>query len=252
MSLRGPEELQRCDLLSLVSIGSTSSKETPLQRISHNPSPINRRAWSLQESLLSPRRLRYRSSEISWQCNESRACECGAGNKTIKEDETSCRFNRRPEALETLSLEQIDRRWDDVVEFFSERQLRVEGDRLPALSGLARKLADFYKAADPSGEAPEYLARMWKAPSWSSVSMEGPVSIVPLRGFRSCVEVVDAECVRSSADSYGEVKSGKLVVRGRVIHGVEARVKQREDGYNYRGFTHAKRFTVHGGRSRAF
>lgn len=157
---------------------------------------------------------------------------------------------------------------------------------LPALSGLARKFAGFYKAADPSGEAPEYLAGMWRpnlvksslwaveddfysdgrdeevvicrrprewrAPSWSWVSMEGLVSIVPLRGFRSCVEVVDVECMRSSVDLYGEVKSGKLAVRGRVIHGVEARAKQREDGDNYRGFTHGKRLTVHGGRSRAF
>jgi hypothetical protein len=250
--------------------------------------PINRRAWTLQEALLSNRVLHYRSSELVWECNEMRRCECGYGSAAISpSDEASNRIIRQPDIFGPMSLPKMHQKWAEVVQLFTERQLGYDEDKLPALSGLAKKFAETLKVVESSGQNGMYLAgiwcsnlarsllwsveddlyrntrdeemvyrrpKAWRAPSWSWASVEGPVNIEPLDdGFESCVEIVEELTEPSTTDPYGQVKDGKLVVKGRVVHELSIEVADAKFGDSYSGFTQGKKYLVrHGDILRAF
>jgi hypothetical protein len=262
-----------------------------------NPEPINRRAWTLQETLLSNRILRYNSNELIWECNEWRQCECGHGSAAIQTgDEASNRPIRKPNVFGVLPADQIYQKWNEVVMLFTERQLSFDGDKLPALSGLANQFAKLLALAgltnqpakpvsDPK-ENTQYLAglwysnlsisllwkveddflreprdkeiefrrpKAWRGPSWSWVAVEGPVNISPLRRFKSHLEIIQASTQLATPDPYGQVKSGHLVVRGRVVHGLDVEIYTARAGDEIAGFTEGKKFAVkHGDKRHLF
>lgn len=104
---------------------------------------------------------------------------------------------------------------------YTSRAITVDGDRLLALGGLARRFAEFMKAR--FGRQEQYLAGMWlgslprellwytqfrglsvvknrryarpevwRAPSWSWASMEADVDRHQFRDLQSRVEVLEA------------------------------------------------------------
>ncbi|KAH7308825.1 heterokaryon incompatibility protein [Rhexocercosporidium sp. MPI-PUGE-AT-0058] len=242
------------------------------------PEPINCRGWCLQEAVLSNRLLRYTSKELFWECNEWRNCECGHSSALIeKDDEASSRSVRKPEIFGTLTPPELRQNWSDIIMKFTERQLGYDEDKLPALSGLANQFAKVQALA--TTEKDEYLAghwrsdlvisllwnveddrsrdtrdkevvyrrpKVWRAPTWSWASIEGPVSVIPLRHFRSCLEVVKVATVPSTLDPYGkiEVMSGRLIVRGRVVHGFSIQIAEMQVGETYEGYIEGKRYAV--------
>ena len=181
------------------------------------PNMLSTRGWALQEQLLSPRILRYTSSELVWECATHMRCECSVRPKKplvmllrrrlIREgypsrtalDEAKSSRNVK-EVLDGLLLQ-----WNQVVYDFSLRSLTYASDRLPALSGLAavmqRRTGDEYIAGlwknelaiwlcwqthIPQGTATGALGSLqspssrqlsYCAPSWSWASVTGPVHI---------------------------------------------------------------------------
>ncbi|KAH9225021.1 heterokaryon incompatibility protein-domain-containing protein [Leptodontidium sp. 2 PMI_412] len=242
------------------------------------PEPINCRGWCLQEAVLSNRLLRYTSKELFWECNEWRNCECGHSSEPIEEDdEASSRSVRKPEIFGTLSPPELRQSWNDIIMKFTERQLGYDEDKLPALSGLANQFAKVQGLA--TEEKDEYLAghwrsnlaisllwnveddrsrdmrdkeivyrrpKVWRAPSWSWAAVEGPVTYIPLRHFRSCLEIMQVTTVPSTLDPYGKIEedSGKLVVRGRVVHGFSVKVEEMQEGGTYEGYIAGKRYAL--------
>lgn len=223
--------------------------------------PIHTRAWTFQESLLSHRSLRYTSDELVWECNTLRECECRRG-APVELDEESTRVFRTPELFSKMDgAKQAYLQWRQIVQVFTERELSFDDDRLAAVSGMARQFARMMQAA-LGREGEKYLAglwegdlatellwtmeddywrldfvqqrrpKTWRAPSWSWAAMEGPVMFLPMSGFTSALKVLNAvaEPVDAAADEYGRVKSGRLVLRGRVRRGMTARATAPREG----------------------
>lgn len=167
--------------------------------------PLAKRAWVFQERQLSRRILHFTSREVIWECcaeGSYFACETfprGAPLPSL--------FGGRPkyqgQGLSSGKEEEEERKaydtWDMLCRSYSEKKLSQVGDKTVALSGLAREFQallprDVYmagmwrsllpqsllwKSADSSGriESEAYIA-----PSWSWLSIDGPISEFATRG----------------------------------------------------------------------
>ena len=157
--------------------------------------PVDKRAWTMQEFLLSPRVLNYGEAELTWHCQTEAV-------KTISKSQLSYYdlFHRLPKEIFTnKSLRQISIRkqqrelWPKIIENYSRRELTVNSDRLLAILGIANVLTEIWNDT--------YLAGMWLGsmiahmgwyrdpfikgtsmrrsdivPSWSWASLEHPVA----------------------------------------------------------------------------
>jgi hypothetical protein len=99
---------------------------------------LDSRAWALQESLISPRLLRYGTSQMSWKCNQ---IEENANGPLISR-------NKQPTSK--------SEKWTSIVTDYTARTLTYNSDRLAALAGYA-KLLGKKRPYD------EYLVGLWKS-----------------------------------------------------------------------------------------
>ncbi|OCL14193.1 HET-domain-containing protein [Glonium stellatum] len=223
------------------------------------PMPLNRRAWTLQEGVLSNRIVHYTSSELVWECNDRFLCECGFANMKIEMgDEISNRSIRQPELAREMKIDRkiAYQKWRDLVMVFMERQISVDDDRLAAFSGLARQFRRLLRAASGGAGSDQYIAglwagdlahgmlwsveddwfrqsrdleieyrrpKSWRAPSWSWAAFEGPVEYAPLTRLESMIDVVEAEALpRTMYDEMGQVTSARLILNGTYCPGTNA------------------------------
>ncbi|KAF6811754.1 hypothetical protein CMUS01_13193 [Colletotrichum musicola] len=190
--------------------------------------PINSRAWALQEWELCPRRLVFASYRLIYTCEERL-------RPGFKRDPFTgrCRTQLAPEANPHT--------WGTLVEKYSVRKLENPDDKLTALAGLAERFASLTE-----GNYGRYLAGLWeedllrqllwrqwntvdfrapvaskrpetwRAPSWSWVSIDGPISCMPLAPEKcSPAILVSAEATPTSDVSpYGRIASGAITIRG--------------------------------------
>lgn len=147
--------------------------------------------------------------------------------------------------VETDSAEGIRWRggWIGLVQDYSKREFTVPLDKLPALSGLAKIVAE--------GTGDRYFAGLWashiyedlfwrvrvqeetfhnavplkrevirkarkpteyRAPSWSWASIDAPVRFIALAYKDLVARFVECETTPSGIDPYGRVKDGRLVI----------------------------------------
>ncbi|KAL9599825.1 MAG: hypothetical protein Q9219_003611 [cf. Caloplaca sp. 3 TL-2023] len=120
------------------------------QEFSH--AELSKRAWPLQERILSPAVLHYGRDQLLWECNtdhltsETGETETESGVVVRLSDKTGAPHKSGPQDL-----------WDCIVDDFTHRQLSVPSDRLRALSGLASKLR---KDGTRYGR---YVAGLWES-----------------------------------------------------------------------------------------
>lgn len=143
--------------------------------------PWASRGWTMQEGLLPNRLLYYTSSQMIWRCCEEERFERGItksledivariqrcsddisfGSGWLWELETFMKFKRFPDYLPSsprdslLSEPEIYRLWYDIIEDYSSRRFKDIGDRLVALSGLARVFGNTIQCN-------EYVSGLWK------------------------------------------------------------------------------------------
>jgi hypothetical protein len=128
--------------------------------------PIFRRAWTLQELLLSPRALIFDSSQITLKCMEHAfqpvldtyvKFEFGCHDLPVSifglVDEDLAWRDTQESREYYLTLTQ-DRIWKQIIDEYSQRNLTLFDDRLPALAGIATELAKSWNDV--------YLAGFWK------------------------------------------------------------------------------------------
>jgi heterokaryon incompatibility protein (HET) len=214
--------------------------------------PIDNRAWTLQESLLSPRALEYGRLQTRWSCEtashgpiyvdgweSSKLC-----HRTVKlsmNDLTNSPWSQ----LRTIISQLIGNgqngewgKWKDIVEAYTKRNLTRSTDRLLALSGIAEKfitqagceyIAGLWKASLPSSLL-WYTYKEWRsishhclvkyiAPSWSWASVEGSIFFNPAgpdsKNLRA--EVIEVKVIPALPNCpYGAVVGGFLTIRSRV------------------------------------
>jgi hypothetical protein len=140
--------------------------------------PWNSRGWTMQEGLLPNRLLYYTSSQTMWKCCKEERFERGVtksldsvvanfehyaggddfGLTGLWTLETFLKFKRFPHCLPTqwvLLEPEMFRLWYYLVEDYSPRQFTDPGDRLVAVSGLAKVFGDKIRCE-------EYFAGLWK------------------------------------------------------------------------------------------
>jgi hypothetical protein len=133
--------------------------------------PINHRAWTLQESLLSPRRLIYSTTHLIWQCQSSEATLGSPGRKpdgswkdTILIQifpalvaASASASNSSPQQIPAETLQKVRRNWRTIVRNYTSRKLSNGDDVLLGISGIAARFATFLNE--------QYKAGLWYSPS---------------------------------------------------------------------------------------
>lgn len=178
------------------------------------------RGWTVQEKILPPRTLHCGDQGLFWDCRTERASEYfphGFSEKNWELNKAGVRWDdSNPKAI-----------WKSLVYWYSGCHLTKAGDKLVALSGVARaiqaKTGDQYcaglwrntleqelcwTAVDPQ-QRPQY-----RAPSWSWAAVDGPVD------FDNCqaddvyyAHVSSVSIIHPGKDNFGPVSHGALSVR---------------------------------------
>ncbi|KAL9111899.1 MAG: hypothetical protein Q9227_003749 [Pyrenula ochraceoflavens] len=102
-------------------------------------SPLSKRAWPLQERVLSPAVLHYGRDQMVWECNEWFCAETGEFERTPHPrdgkpgslDRIPVSPSRKDDSVEV---------WPRIIEEFTARNITFPSDRLPAILGIASKL----------------------------------------------------------------------------------------------------------------
>ncbi|PVH71588.1 hypothetical protein DL98DRAFT_539937 [Cadophora sp. DSE1049] len=186
-------------------------------------SPLQNRAWVLQERLLSPRVLHFGERQIFWECNQLTASEAFPDGLP---DAVACHAIRK--LFNTIEPSSPIDVWSTIVVNYTSRSITYGTDKLPALSGISKHLRPFmggtflagvwsnnsilYQLAWYASSAlrprPEY-----RAPTWSWASVDGPVALTARRDyFKPEVRIIDAQV--TLATSAGAVAGGFLLVEG--------------------------------------
>jgi hypothetical protein len=211
--------------------------------------PLLSRGWGFQERLLATRVVHFTASELVWECQKSRRCECG-----VMESNLYPVMNNLGSALRICLKQPNDERsvrqmWREIVNSYSVRKLTQIDDKLPALSGIAGLLkersGDTYAAGlwrrslpfdllwrcDQSGDLQSEKTR---SPSWSWISVDGavkwpvsqdpneeqPLKYISSTTYFECgaegIEVCDVECELDGEDRYGRVRAGRIKAKTRM------------------------------------
>lgn len=209
--------------------------------------PLLKRAWVLQERLLSPRMLHFCDRELIFECRETIHCQCG---------EAQVQANMKAEFIRMLESGPSRRPararvgWWTLVQRYTRLRLTFDKDRLPALSGMARRrmgqqandyMAGIWRSSFPDGllwrvdfpsrvlNAAVVLPRRLpepRAPSWSWASLAAAVTwVFPHRfGDKTVgIEILEADCFPVGNDRYGQVQGGILRVTGLITNSVMQR-----------------------------
>ncbi|KAM5345105.1 hypothetical protein ACJ41O_010967 [Fusarium nematophilum] len=100
------------------------------------PDPINSRAWTFQERVLSPRLVEFPSTQIRWRCNSIQKCHAGCPPESPWK-----RLFETPQIATSNRLYQMDAleaftEWNGLVRAYSDRSLSYPPDKLIAFSTI--------------------------------------------------------------------------------------------------------------------
>jgi hypothetical protein len=222
---------------------------------------LDTRAWGLQEKLLSSRLIAFTGAEIQWTCQKSKVCECQRKSYT-------------PQPLFLLPVKEAEMKneygyakaWSKIVEPYSDRNLTFPDDRLPALSGLAKKFWEVTNFTYIAGLWQEtiWYDLMWQydtvtsstqmvdisashipvattyiGPSFSWVSAPGAVNYRLARHSYPGTRVRHMSILSCSYDTNGRDVFGKAVdarmnIRGTIVEAYLRRTSKTSDGYELR------------------
>ncbi|KAH8598575.1 heterokaryon incompatibility protein-domain-containing protein, partial [Bisporella sp. PMI_857] len=211
-------------------IGSFGQNFDPLE-----DEPLSTRGWTLQERLLPSRIIHYAKDQMYYQCDCAVKSEDGLRvliqTQLLPFEQHGVGENSASFIEGHLPVDKT-KRWDGgwlgMVQNYSLRKLTVDQDKLPALSGLARMLAeetgDRYFAGLWASHLPEDLfwrgkalgevtkPKQYRAPSWSWASLDAPIRFLPLTYKNLVASVVSCSTTPTHTDEYGRVKAGRLVI----------------------------------------
>jgi hypothetical protein len=204
--------------------------------------PLNTRGWVAQERFLARRQLSFAKSQVYWECHELVASEqFPAGIPETLRDFSPYNQAVPPTGKPTLNFKtEADRilAWAALVDFYSGCDFTKISDKTIALAGLAEEMRNVTEDT--------YLAGMWKedlqeqlcwaadfdvrrqlnrsrvptylAPTWSWMSVEGPVMSDMSYGAEeknpSFVEILEASVYSEHSSKLHSFVASRLVLRG--------------------------------------
>lgn len=210
--------------------------------------PVARRAWCLQERQISRQVLHICRGEVFFEC--VRCLRHESERRPDDEFDPNDEWWRFHVSLESQGPNAFPRKpspdvynvlsWCGIVEDYSRRDLAFVEDKLAAIAGLARRAHRILGS--------DYLAGLWthrlhiglawqvpmdmratrapvyRAPSWSWASMDGPVSYDRSDGFvqsddgflESAIHLLDSSVSLMGSDPFGPVECVNITVSGRL------------------------------------
>jgi hypothetical protein len=205
--------------------------------IDHNTWPLLKRAWVMQERLLSHRIIHFSNEEMAWECMERSTCECLRVVTSWPASNSIDSKAQHQSSLTSESRSKLADEWRDMVCSYTGMGLTFEKDIFPALSGLAKTtqtqirheycagmwrdslLVDMlWRCLNSSDTRPQ----VWRAPSWSWASVLGAVTYDTMGGRKlveSAVKAIHAELKdvqvqRAGTDEHGGVLPGYVTLQG--------------------------------------
>ncbi|KAF2963057.1 hypothetical protein GQX73_g10511 [Xylaria multiplex] len=187
--------------------------------------PLNRRAWVLQERVLSPRTLHFTKNQVYWECWQYHQGEDLEYQYlgVMKKDAYPVGLSLNSLLRSTPALSShLSRAWWQICSDYSSFNLTFQTDKLIAISGLVQKLESQLHLTYMKGAWKELLhpSVLWSArtedleylplvgaPSWSWASRKGPINFMQLYDYDPVVNFAIYE-------TDGTLSSGSLVVRG--------------------------------------
>ncbi|KAI1764938.1 HET-domain-containing protein [Hypoxylon sp. FL1150] len=239
-------------------VGGSGHHYNPVGRVRTPPEPILTRGWTLQESLLATRCVAYSANELQWRCRTGASCECGMPAelrrdiivRSMEEDEEGDDEGEDDEDddddEEEYEEEEPDSAlWNKVVEQYTQRQLSVPTDKLPALSGICQFISKrqrstpstrylaglwenelpycllWYRAAEIEGSETPAPAT-WRAPTFSWASLDCPVyPFIDFQNVYESAQPVSFAIEPAGEDPFGQVKPGaSMMVKGKLVRDV--------------------------------
>jgi hypothetical protein len=196
---------------------STPPIFVPVARGSIFDEPLCKRAWALQERILSRRVITYGTDEITWQC------------RTCVETETGSPSPETTRSLNYFEPNTLGFIWPRIVTQYSHFATTRSTDKLPALSGLVRTIQSEHKCTYIAGlwestfsndllwraDSPRSLAKpaQYRAPSWSWAWLDENINNIPRDGA-DLAQLVRCRITVAGLDPAGEVSDGYISIRG--------------------------------------
>lgn len=215
-------------------------------RTSVNQCHLASRGWALQERLLPCRTLYVGNRGFFWEC-------CAAKTSDFFTEGAPPDWNHRH--WKGPRNEPWD--WDSVAEHYSATTLTFSSDRLPALSGIAQRQAEFTRDDYIAGmwrsslvaDLPWMVEQMWsrtkrpewRAPSWSWLSVDGRIFWgYPTKGeghehTTQFVRVLEVAAQPAGPDPRGALKDGHLTLACATM--IPGRLQSRPEGIPYLLYT---------------
>jgi hypothetical protein len=178
------------------------------------------RAWALQERLLPPRTIHLGDRGAFWECRHKIA------NEYLPDGFTKRLGSGLLQKMRKLQF--LQQWWARVVHLYTSANLTFARDKLPALSGIARRihsekggqyLAGLWRDENIEAQLcwrvhePTIRPITWRAPSWAWASVDGPISYTPTQeGICDdhYAHVMDASVTPLARDVFGELSAGTL------------------------------------------
>ena len=222
--------------------------------------PLSKRAWVVQELLLSSRILYLTGQQLFWECFELTACATYPGGLPPRNQDNwmpreiiwqahKC-ANDGLQAIrdiaEPAAQKEFRKLWTGIVKMFTERDLTVRSDRLIALAGVAevmgQALNDEYCAGlwqrnlavelywyPPAGRGLKPRPSGYRAPSWSWASLDGrcsPAFFADDETTDRLIRIIECRIETATNEPFGVVKAGSVTLCGWLA---TIRLKSRQD-----------------------
>ncbi|RGP69221.1 hypothetical protein FLONG3_7857 [Fusarium longipes] len=213
-----------------------------------NESPLSRRAWALQELLVSPRTLLFGQKQMVWSCTTTEASEAfplGLDPKfsTPLNEATGLSHLRRKLMRISNRDESPSDFWNNFIFRYTRAKLTVGSDTLVALQGIVERIITVAKTGCDANDVPgklDYVAGLWndrnfqrsllwrpkpglfrgrpdtyRAPSWSWASLDGEIDsydeYVPWIWNQKDVELASIEDISiEPRDAHGSFPTGRV------------------------------------------
>ncbi|PLN85313.1 HET domain protein [Aspergillus taichungensis] len=198
-------------------------------------SPLIKRAWIYQERMLSRRMLYFTPLELVFECRSSNSSE--SGYQWIN---SSCKHAFTPIYNANTPGELFPSLWRKVVSEFTQLELTLSKDTLPAIAGVATRFSKRLEGKEPIN----YLAGAWREtftqdmlwdadphidgsspridagiPSWSWARSDLPKTYQNTEYLHALCLLKDAECVPldSTGNIFTGVSSGHAILSGYLL-----------------------------------
>jgi hypothetical protein len=193
---------------------------------------VNKRAWVFQERILSPRIIHFARDQVFWECASLRAADASSFDDIALYSGYAGFLKKWYEDNPSGDLNTFHTNWSLLVTVYSGTKVTFPGDRLVAISAVARRMCRLRNLNQE-----DYIAGMWRpglvrqlmwvviapwtsgpppaiyqAPSWSwaSTTADGVIWHLGDKVGQIVVDLIDVSISLKTNDWFGEISSGRI------------------------------------------